>query len=131
MNENRDFRFEHLALNVADRAAAERWYVENLGLIVVRSVPTAMSFLADRSGRVVFELYENRGRPLMDFHGTDPLTFHVAFVVDDVEAAARRLVDAGAKVAEPLKEVAGDRLIMLRDPFGMGLQLVNRRSPMF
>lgn len=131
MNEYPDFTFEHAAINVPDRARAERWYVENLGLVAVRSVPGSMCFLADKTGRVVFELYENQVCTPMDFREMHPLTFHVAFVVGDVSEAAKRLVAAGAEVAEEEKESNGDRMIMLRDPFGMGLQLVKRKTPMF
>lgn len=125
------FRFEHLALNLANREAFERWYVENLELVVARSVPSEKSFLADRNGTVIFELYDNKSAPYTELRDTEPLTFHVAFAVDDVEAAAARLVAAGARVVEPVKVVDGDRLAMMEDPFGLSLQLVCRKSSMF
>jgi uncharacterized glyoxalase superfamily protein PhnB len=51
--------------------------------------------------------------------------------VRDVEAAAEDLLNAGATVEEAMKEVSGDQMIMLRDPFGLAIQLVHRRNPMF
>jgi len=124
------FRFEHVALNLSDPEAFARWYVDNLGLEVVHAVPGEKSFLADGSGAVVFELYDNSGAPHLQLREVAPLSFHVAFAVDDISAAAARLVEAGAEVVQPLVEVDGDRLIMLRDPFGLSLQLVRRRAPM-
>lgn len=123
--------FEHIAINVPDRDRAEKWYTEQLGLTVARSVPGSMCFLADRSGRVVFELYSNLNHPPMSFDPLHPLTFHIAFLVDDVAGEADRLVEAGASVVEPMKTVNGDTMVMLRDPFGMGLQLMKRGKPMF
>ncbi len=123
--------FEHMAINVPDRDRAERWYTEQLGLSVVRSVPGSMCFLADPTGRVVLELYSNPAHPVMSFGQLHPLTFHVAFLVDDVAGEAERLVGAGASVVDPIKTVNGDTMVMLRDPFGMGLQLMKRGQPMF
>ncbi len=122
--------FEHVALNVPDRDAAVAWYVEHLGLHVVREVPGAMAFLADAGGTVVFELYNNENAGRIDFAATDPLALHVAFEVEDPRAAAEELVAAGATVAEKYKEVGDDSMIMLRDPYGVGLQLVRRGTRM-
>ncbi len=130
MSHETKFTFEHVAINVRDREPVERWYRENLGLKAVRSVPGSMVFLADSGGRVVFELYANPTMPVTDFPSIHPLTFHVAFAVEDVDAAARDLVAAGATIFEAAKVVNGDRMIMLQDPFGMGLQLVRRTAPM-
>ncbi len=122
--------FEHVALNVPDRDAAVAWYVEHLGLRVVREVPGAMAFLADADGTVVFELYNNRDAGRIDFPKTDTLALHIAFEVDDPRTAADELVAGGASVAEAYKEVGDDAMIMLRDPFGVGLQLVHRGTRM-
>ena len=97
MKDTPSFAFEHLALNLPDWESFQRWYIDNLGLVVVRSVPSDKSFLADSSGTVVFELYHNTSAPNMELRATAPLTFHVAFVVDDVEASAERLIAAGAE----------------------------------
>ena len=126
-----DFTFEHIALNVIDRERAEKWYVDNLGLAIVRSLPGGACFLADPTGRVVFELYANPAQASLDFGPLHPLTFHIAFVVSNPSKEAARLTAAGAQVVEDLKTVNGDMMIMLRDPFGMGLQLMKRKDPMF
>ncbi len=122
--------FEHVALNVPDRDSAVAWYVEHLGLHVVREIPGGMAFLADAGGTVVFELYNNENAGRIDFPATEPLALHIAFEVDDPRTAAEQLVAAGATVAEAYKEVGDDSMIMLRDPFGVGLQLVRRGTRM-
>jgi catechol 2,3-dioxygenase-like lactoylglutathione lyase family enzyme len=123
--------FEHLALNVEDKGMAERWYTAFLNLRVVRSVPDGPSFLADQSGRVVLELYSRDDTPRLNFAQTEPLTMHLAFHVHDVEGTAENLMNAGATVAEPMKQAGGDEMIMLRDPFGLPIQLVHREQEMF
>ena len=130
MTDYPDFTFEHLALNVADKQPAERWYVENLNLRVVRSVPGAASFLADAAGRVVLELYANDSAARLDFANQHFLSFHLAFAVHDIKATAQQLIEAGAQIAEDYRVAGDDELMMLRDPFGVCIQLVHRTQPM-
>ena len=54
-------KFEHFAINVADPPAVAAWYVEHLGMQIVRqgAAPAHMHFLADATGRVVMERYCN------------------------------------------------------------------------
>jgi catechol 2,3-dioxygenase-like lactoylglutathione lyase family enzyme len=122
--------FEHIALNVADKAAVVDWYTANLGLIVVRDVPGNMAFLADSNGVVVLEIYSNQAADRTDFTELGPLAFHLAFEVADPAAAARELEAAGARIEEPFKYAGDDSMVMLRDPFGLPLQLVHRGKPM-
>ena len=122
--------FEHVALNVPDRDAFVRWYVDNVGLQVVRDIPGKMAFLADSQGVVMLEVYSNSNAQQLEFAATDPLAVHVAFEVDDPAAAAETLVAAGASIHDPFKTAGDDTMVMLRDPFGIGLQLIRRGSPM-
>lgn len=122
--------FEHFGLNVADKQQTVDWYVENLGLKVVRDVPGKMAFLADANGVVMLEVYRNSGAPQLAFSQTDALAFHMAFEVDDAAESAERLVQAGATIVDPFKRAGDDAMVMLRDPFGVALQLVQRGNPM-
>jgi hypothetical protein len=59
------------------------------------------------------------------------LPFHIAFVTADVSGTLRRLLDAGAKGAgEVTITPAGDEMVLLRDPWGVALQLVKRAAPL-
>jgi catechol 2,3-dioxygenase-like lactoylglutathione lyase family enzyme len=122
--------FEHIALNVRDKTAVVEWYVRHLGLQVVRDVPGKMAFLADAHGVVMMEVYSNPNAGQLDFAATDPLAVHVAFEVEDPAAAAEELVGAGASIHDPFKTAGDDTMVMLRDPFGIGLQLIRRGTPM-
>ena len=131
MSDYADFTFAHAGLNVEDFKAAEAWYVENLNMTVARSVPGNMSFLADPTGRVILEVYSNKTAPVMDFKKTHFLTLHMAFLVEDPQKTAEKLVKAGATIIDPFKTVpdSGDQMIMLQDPYGLSIQFIKRKNP--
>ena len=125
--------FEHIAFNVPDSAAMADWYVEHMHLRIVRSGPGPIHgrFLADATGRVILETYHNPAAPVPDYAALDPLTCHLAFVVDDVPAAVSRLLDAGAtRAQDTCTTPEGDTIAMLRDPWNLPLQLIHRATPL-
>jgi catechol 2,3-dioxygenase-like lactoylglutathione lyase family enzyme len=124
-------KFEHFALNVPDARASAAWYVKHLGMAVVRSRPDApyTSFLADETGRVIFEVYTNTAAALPDHASAHPLSFHVAFVAADAKAEQKRLEAAGATFFKDETLPDGTLLIMLRDPWGVAVQLCQRTKP--
>ena len=126
-------KIEHLALNVPDPLAMARWYVDHLGLSVKRRYLEAPwgHFLADDGGTVMLELYGNEKAPMLDLPNVAPPALHLAFASRDVEADVKRLVSAGAKlVSGPETAANGDGLAMLRDPWGVCVQLVKRSEAM-
>jgi glyoxylase I family protein len=123
---------EHVALNVPDPVALAEWYCQHLGMRVVRSVdgPPHTRFLADESGRVVLEVYRQKA-PVPDYAAMDPMMLHVAFKAEDVAGTRERLLRAGAtSVTEATTIPGGDVLAMLRDPWGVAVQLVKRARPL-
>ncbi len=126
-------KLEHFALQVPDPVAMAEWYVANLGCGVARSTgePSHARFLADSSGMIMIEIYRNPRASVPDYRTIDPLLLHLAFVSEDPAADRDRLVQAGASVIEDLvASAAGDKLVMLRDPWGVPIQLVRRVQPM-
>ncbi|HEY0944379.1 MAG TPA: VOC family protein [Opitutaceae bacterium] len=126
-------RLEHIAFNVADPVATAAWYRANLGLKIVRAGtdPARTHFVATADGAVMLELYCNPAAPVPAYAQKHFLELHLAFVSRDPQADAATLCAAGATVAEAFKTTpAGDEMIMLRDPFGLCVQLVKRREPM-
>lgn len=126
-------KIEHVAYQVPDPVALADWYVEHLGLTVKRSTagPPFARFLGDDGGAVMVEVYNNPKVPMPDYRAIDPLVLHLAFVTDDVAATRERLIVAGATpVGEAVVADNGDHLAMLRDPWGLAIQLVRRREPM-
>jgi len=124
--------FEHFALNIVNVDNVVSWYVKNIGLKVVseQKEPPFMTFLADSSGRVIMEIYHRPDEAITEFSKQHPLTFHVAFVSENAHEDRSRLEVKGASFFEEVRKEDGSHLIMLRDPWGMPLQLCQRAQPM-
>ncbi len=124
--------FEHLAVNVSDPAAVAAWYVDHLGMTIVRrgDPPVSMHFLADAGRRAMIELYSNASAPVDIYRELHPAQLHLAFTSTDPDADADRLVAAGATLIEHLHNPDGSHLTMLRDPWGLPIQLAKRATPM-
>jgi predicted enzyme related to lactoylglutathione lyase len=60
----------------------------------------------------------------------NPLRFHIAFAAADPDAAREALVAAGATFVDERTMPDGSRLLMLRDPWGVPLQLCKRPTPL-
>ena len=125
-------RLEHVALNVTDPRAVADWYVANLGMRIVRRVegPPHTRFLADAAGATVIELYQNPAARIHDYRGMDPLELHLAFDSGDPDTDREALVQAGAIALSDAVLPDGSRLLMLRDPWGLALQLCARATPL-
>lgn len=125
-------KLEHFALNVAEPVAMATWYVEHLGLAVVREMAEApyTHFLADSSGQILLEIYNNPPEQVPPYAEMDPLLLHIAFVSTDPEADKAALLEAGATLVQDQHLDDGSHLVMLRDPWGLALQLCKRGTPM-
>lgn len=126
-------RIEHLAYMTQDPPAVAEWYVEHLGFTIKRQMDESpfAYFLADGSGKVMLEIYNNPAATVPDYAAMDPLVLHLAFVSADVEADRDRLIAAGATAeGDLLRADNGDVLAMLRDPWGFAIQLAKRGEPM-
>lgn len=125
-------KLEHIAFNVAAPAAAAEWYVKNLGMEIVWKRPDApfTHFLADESGKITIEFYLNPPDQVPDYANMNPLLLHIAFVSNDPTAEQEKLIAAGATLYSDATNAEGTRLVMLRDPWGLPLQLCKREKPM-
>jgi len=126
-------RLEHVALNVKDPVKMAQWYVDHLGMKILREGPAPINarFLADSDGNMMLELYHNPPEAVPDYASMDPLILHVAFLVDDVEGIRQKLLAAGATATDEVAVTpAGDKLTMLRDPWGLAIQFIRRANPM-
>lgn len=105
-----------------------RWYVEHLGMSIVRSQPHPpfIHFLADESGRVCLEIYTNEKAEIPDYWKMSPLTFGLSFSADDVTNAAAGLRNAGATIIGEEAGADGAVVVTMRDPWGLPLQLRGR-----
>mgnify|MGYP002641976799 CR=1 FL=1 len=126
-------KIEHIGYQVLDPVKVVAWYVEHLGFSVKRRMEQSpwAHFLADDSGQVMIEIYHNPDAPMPDYASMNPLVLHLAFVAEDVEAERDRLLAAWATADGEIEETpAGDRVAMLRDPWGFPIQLCKRAKAM-
>ena len=125
-------KIEHFAINVSDPVAMAAWYENNLGLETVRKMNEAphTHFLGDKSGAVLLEIYNNPPDKVPDYKNMDPLLVHLAFVSTDPESDKAKLIKAGASFVEDVKLPDGSLLVMMRDPWGLAIQLCKRGNPM-
>jgi hypothetical protein len=99
---------------------------------IIRQAPTPpyIHFLADAREHVVIEIYSNAADAVPDYPAMHPLRFHVAFKTDDPDADMAALTGAGATLVDQQTLPDGSRLVMLRDPWGLPLQLCKRTTPL-
>jgi len=124
-------KFEHFALNVPDARATAAWYVQHLGVTIARARPDApyTHFLADDTGRVFLEIYSNPTDPIPAYATQHQLRVHFGLAVADAKAERARLEKAGATLIVEEPQPDGTQLIMMRDPWGVPVQLCQRAKP--
>ena len=126
-------RIEHVAINVKDPVAMAKWYTENLDMKVTRKGPPPVNahFISDANSNVMLEIYNNPPDAVPDYPSMNPLSLHIAFMVDDIKAIRDKLTAAGATIVSDITITdGGDELAMLRDPWGVPIQFVKRAEPM-
>ena len=125
-------QFEHFGINVSDPVGMANWYVDHCGMEVLKRVAggTDAHWIADSTGRCTVEVYRNDAAPVPDYATMDPLLLHFAFAVDDAASTRDRLINAGARLLTDDRMDDGSHLVMLRDPWGVALQLCQRARPL-
>ncbi len=124
---------EHVAFNVKDSKALAGWYMQWLSMKVQRegSAPVFGMFISDTKRKMMFEFYQNSNYPIFDTNVIHPMSFHVAFHVEDVAKTRLLLLSNNATVEDDIVTTsAGDTILMMRDPFGIPIQFVCRTQPM-
>ncbi|MBN2588851.1 MAG: VOC family protein [Sedimentisphaerales bacterium] len=129
-NKVKQASFEHVAINVTDPVAMADWYCENLGMKIMLKSGTTR-FVSDADENMMFELYNNADVTIPDYASQDKLVLHFAFNVDDIDETCEKLVQAGAKWDQEVTTTdSGDKIAVLRDPWGVAIQFVKRAKPM-
>ena len=121
-------KLEHVAIDVPDAEAFKAWWCKNLGF----RVSSNPGFIMDDSGEAGLEVYRTGETPSApDYKAMNSMTFHVAFVSDDVKADVDRLVAAGATLEQLKLENPAFHMAILRDPWGVAIQLCRREKSIF
>ncbi|MGG2199577.1 SMU1112c/YaeR family gloxylase I-like metalloprotein [Paenibacillus validus] len=121
-------RIHHAAIICSDYEKSKHFYVNILGLTVHNETYRAErnSYKLDlRVGGIYqIELFSFPEAPVRSSYPEARGLRHLAFEVDDVEAAAARLTAQGVQV-EPIRvdETSGKRFTFFTDPDGLPLEL--------
>jgi hypothetical protein len=123
---------EHIGICVSAPISMGLWYRDNLGFKVVRSAGDdidGVSFLVDSEGNTVLEFGRLPEGPPLDGRSLLPLQLHIAVECENPTDEAERLIKAGAEWLgeSPRNTYQGER-ILIRDPWGYSIQLVNRKD---
>ena len=125
-------KIEHIGICVSNPIQMGNWYRENLGFRILRAEGSdtgGVVFLIDSEDKTVLELGRLPEIPPLDVRSFLPVQFHIAVECVEPLAEAQRLVAAGAKLVgeSPRNSYPGEK-ILVRDPWGMTIQLLNRKE---
>jgi len=127
-----EVKFEHLRINVADKAATARWYVENVGLEIIPSKAKDVIYVADKDHNFMLELSDipNIRNTYTDIHID---AFHLAFEGHKSikEVSEKMLANGGVQEGVLYTNLIGDYVMNVRDPNGFTSQLLHRVNPFF
>lgn len=126
-------KIEHIALIVKDPIKMAKWYSQNLGFTIIKEMNSSpfAHFIADESKNILLEIYNPGNIKIPNYKKQDPVIFHLAFLVKDVALEQKRLISEGASLVSSAATLStGDIVAMLKDPWGIPIQLVKRKKKM-
>ena len=120
-------RQHHIAIICSDWEQAREFYVNKLGFELIREAyrPAQDDYLRMlKLGETTLEIFINPGNPERVNNPEAKGLRHLAFQVEDAEAAAAWLNSRGI-VTEPIREdkVNGGRFTFFKDPDGLPLEI--------
>ena len=123
---------EHIGLCVAAPITMGNWYRDHLGFRILWCAGDdneGVSFITDSADKTVLELGKLREGPPLDPLALLPLQLHLGIECDDPVAEAERLISVGAELIgeSPRNSYQGEK-ILVRDPWGFVIQLLNRQN---
>ena len=125
-------QFEHLRINVPDKEATAKWYVENVGLEIIPSSDDQFIYVADKDHNFMLELSSIPG--IKNTYTDISIDgFHLAFEGHkSIQGVAEKmLANGGIQEGELYTNKVGDYVMNVRDPNGFTSQLIHRVNPFF
>lgn len=122
-------KIEHIALNVSNPVKMANWYSKYLGFKILtqsHSSPFA-HFIADPTGNILLEIFRLPDAKLPNYKKLDPNTFHIGFATENIQKDFKKLIKAGSRVVSEITiNSSGNSVAMLKDPWGLPIQLIKR-----
>jgi len=128
-------RFEHFAFNTPDQKSTALWYVEFLDLKIPwsKDIDKAnlnrnyrVPYVGDSGNNMSLELYSKDVE--FSLSNQPHNVIHIAFLTDQPEKLAKRLIYGGAVQVNSVTDLNGDIIIDLYDPDKMPIRLIKRKS---
>jgi predicted enzyme related to lactoylglutathione lyase len=112
-------------IDVDDLEKAIRFYQNSFGLTIGRRFGTNGVEMLGSSAPIYLLVKAPGTAPTsancdVRSYGRHWTPVHLDFVVEDVESAVQRALDAGAKLEEPISTSKWGKLALMADPFGHG-----------
>jgi glyoxylase I family protein len=114
---------EHVAIATTDPQKLADWYIQNLNFAPLLDTGTTVYIRSPNS--VILEFVKADHSPSKP-RIRDAGLRHIAFAVDDLEAAHAQLKSAGVDFEPAPVLLPGMRLLFFRDPEGNYLHLIQR-----
>jgi len=123
---------EHIGMCVSNPIQMGNWYKKNLGFRILKAAgndSVGVVFLIDSTNKTILEIGRLPDEPIMDFDSIAPIQFHIVVECDNPTEEGKRLAAQAARyIGEcPRNSYPGEK-VFIRDPWGMGIQLVNRKE---
>jgi len=123
---------EHIGISVSNPTEMAKWYQDNLSCKILfmsenDNGDNAGAFISDESDSTILELFKLPNIAPIKNELKNPLQLHVAFKSQNPDEDCKRLIKVGATfIEECLVKHEGEKLLLLKDPWGNIIQLVKR-----
>lgn len=119
--------FEHLRINVADKGATARWYVDHVGLEIIPAKNDDVVYVADKDHNFMIE-FTSIPDAKNTYSDVALNAYHLAFEGHrTIEAVAEKMLKNGAvQTGDIYRNKVGDFVLNLQDPNGFAVQLIHR-----
>lgn len=125
-------KIEHIGFIVPEPVSMGEWYSENFSLGVLRKLGNdeqGVVFLKDPESGTVLEFAKLKEIDPLPFRSLPDLQVHLAFESDNPLKTSGQLEKAGAEfIGESPKAEAENERFLLKDPWGMTIQIIKRKN---
>ena len=125
-------KIEHIGFIVPSPVSMGEWYSENFSLEILRKLGNdeqGVVFLKDPESGTVLEFAKLKEIDPVSYRSLPDLQIHLAFESENPREFSRKLEKAGAEfIGESPKAEAENERFLLKDPWGVTIQIINRKN---
>jgi predicted enzyme related to lactoylglutathione lyase len=125
-------KIEHIGILVSAPVTIGNWYNKHFNFEIIRQLGTdedGVTFLKDNETNTVLEFAKLKEVLVFDLNELNPLQIHIAIECDDPIKLSQKLSKYGAKIiGESTRAEGKNERILIKDPWGVTIQLINRKN---